>query len=67
MGRDFRQSRFKSEYHAIDAYRFNKLMAGSLRDVIWSATASEGLGVWVPKKAIAVSEVEGDNTFIPGQ
>lgn len=64
---NFRRSKFKSEYYAIGKYRFDKLMAGSLRDVIWSATASEGLGIWVPKNATEVYEADGDNTFTPGQ
>lgn len=62
-----RQSRFKSEYFAIDKYRYDNLMSGSLRDVVWSATASDGLGVWVPKEVVEMSEVEGDAKFNPGR
>lgn len=60
------QSRFKSEYFAIDKYRFDNLMVGTLKDVVFSAVASDGLGVWVPKEANEISEAEG-NLFVPGQ
>ncbi|KAF3770145.1 hypothetical protein M406DRAFT_245904 [Cryphonectria parasitica EP155] len=61
------QSRFESDYLAIDKYRYEDLMSGSLRDMVWSATASDGLGVWIPKEVIEISEVEGNATFFPGQ
>lgn len=61
------QARFKSQYTSIDKYRFDKLMTGALQDVEWSATASEGMGVWVPNDAIEYSEVEGNARFTPGQ
>ncbi|PSR94435.1 PUA-like domain-containing protein [Coniella lustricola] len=60
------QSRFESEYYRIDKYRFDKLMTGPLRDVVWSATATEGLGVWAPGKVIEISEAEGNTAFVPG-
>lgn len=61
------QSRFKSEYFGIDKYRFDNLMSSSLQDVVWSATASDGLGVWMPTHVVDISEVEGNTSFIPGQ
>lgn len=61
------QSRFKAEYFAIDQYRFERLVTGRLHDVSFSAVASDGLGVWVPKVAIECSEVEGNMRFVPGE
>lgn len=59
--------RFKSEYSKIENLRFDRLMSGSLRDVVFSAIASDGLGVWMPREAVDVSEVEGNTIFVPGQ
>lgn len=61
------QARFKSEYSTIDKYRSNKLMSSTLRDVVWSATASDGMGTWIPTAAIDYSEVEGNARFVAGQ
>lgn len=64
---DHWQSRFKSAYFAIDKYRFDTLMSGGLQDVVWSAAASDGLGVWMPTQVVDLSEAEGNAGFIPGQ
>lgn len=64
--RSYWQSRFKSQYLAIDKYRFHSLMSGTLKDVVFSAVASDGLGIWVPKETREISEAEG-NLFVPGQ
>ncbi|KAJ4422430.1 hypothetical protein N0V82_002878 [Gnomoniopsis sp. IMI 355080] len=61
------QSRFKSEYFGIEKYRLDSLMSGSLQDVVWSTTASDGLGVWMPTHVVDISEVEGNTRFAPGQ
>lgn len=63
------QSRFQSEYAGIEKYRFDILRAESLQDVTFSAVASDGLGVWVPKEATnkEISVAEGNTQFIPGQ
>lgn len=61
------QSRFTTEYLGFDKYRFKNLMSSSLQDVVWSATASDGLGVWEPTHVVDISEVEGNTRFIPGQ
>lgn len=61
------QSRFKSEYFMIEKYRLDSLIAESLKDVTFSAVASDGLGVWMPKDAKEVSEAEGHTQFTPGQ
>lgn len=61
------RSRFKSEYSKIEKLRYDGLISGSLRDVAFSALASDGLGVWMPSEAIDISEVEGNTRFMPGQ
>lgn len=61
------QSRFKSDYFFIDKYRFDSLLARRLQDVSFSAVASDGLGVWVPKESVECSEAESNMRFIPGQ
>lgn len=61
------QTRFRSEYFAISKHRYADLMSGSLKEVAFSVVASDGLGVWTPKQAVEVSEVEGDAQFEPGQ
>lgn len=61
------ESRFKSQYIGIDKYRYDDLMSGSLKDVVWSTLASDSLGVWAPKEAHEISEVEGNTTFVPGR
>lgn len=61
------ESRFKSQYLGIDKYRYNKLMTGSLKDIVWSKLASDSLGVWAPPEVCEISEVEGNTTFVPGQ
>lgn len=61
------QSRFKSDFTNIEKYRFDELMSSSLHDVAWSATASDGLGVWLPRHAVDISEAEGHTRFSPGQ
>lgn len=61
------QSRFKSEYCGIEKYHLDSLVSGSLQDVVWSATASDGLGVWKPTHVVDISEVEGNTRFTPGQ
>lgn len=63
------QSRFQSEYAGTEKYRLDILRAESLQDVTFSAVASDGLGVWVPKEATneEISVAEGNTQFIPGQ
>lgn len=61
------QSRFKSEYFSVDKYRYSNLVSGSLRDVKFSSTATDGLGVWVPNEEVETSEVEGSARFIAGE
>lgn len=61
------QSRFNLEYFTIEKYRFDSLIAESLKDVTFSAVASDGLGVWVPKETKEISEAEGNTQFTPGQ
>lgn len=61
------QRRFKTEYFSLDKDRIDTLMIGTLRDVAWSATASDGMGVWMPTEAIEYSEVEGNLRFVPGR
>lgn len=61
------QARFKTEYFSLEKSRIDTLMSGALLDVGWSATASDGMGIWMPTEAIDISEVEGDVRFVPGQ
>lgn len=62
------RARFKSEYFALDQYRLSNLFSGPLRDVIFSAIASDGLGLWSPKEPIPheLSEAEVSFHFTPG-
>lgn len=62
------RARFKSEYFALDQYRLDDLFANALRDVLFSAIASDGLGIWWPKKPLTheLSEAEVSLHFTPG-
>ena len=62
------RARFKSEYFALDHYRLGSLFSNALRDVVFSAIASDGLGTWSPKQSIAheISEAEVSLHYTPG-
>ncbi|KAK7717636.1 hypothetical protein SLS64_003131 [Diaporthe eres] len=54
------RARFKSKYFALDQYRLEHLFSNALREVSFSAIASDGLGIWSPKDPIThqLSEAE---------
>lgn len=60
--------RFKSRYFALDQYRLDNLFSNALRDVLFSAIASDGLGIWSPKEPITheLSEAEVSLHYNPG-
>lgn len=62
------RARFKSEYFALDQYRLDSLFSNALRDVVFSAIASDGLGTWSPKQSIVheLSEAEVSLRYTPG-
>lgn len=62
------RARFKSQYFALDQYRLDSLFSNALRDVLFSAIASDGLGIWSPKEPIAheLSEAEVSLHYTPG-
>lgn len=62
------RARFKSEYFALDQYRLDDLFSSALRDVLFSAIASDGLGIWWPKEPVTheLSEAEVSLHFTPG-
>lgn len=62
------RARFKSEYFALDQYRLDSLFSNALRDVLFSAIASDGLGIWSPTQPIAheLSEAEVSLHYTPG-
>lgn len=62
------RARFKSEYFALDQYRLKNLFSNALRDVLFSAVASDGLGIWSPKEPIThqLSEAEVSLHYTPG-
>lgn len=62
------RARFKSEYFALDQYRLENLFSNALRDVSFSAIASDGLGIWSPKEPIPhqLSEAEVSLHYTPG-
>jgi hypothetical protein len=62
------RARFKSQYFALDKLRLNNLFSNALRDVLFSAAASDGLGIWAPNRPIAheLSEAEVSLHYTPG-
>lgn len=62
------RTRFKSEYFALDQYRLDILFSNALRDVLFSAIASDGLGIWSPKEPLTyeLSEAEVSLHYTPG-
>lgn len=62
------RARFKSKYFALDQYRLENLFRNALRDVLLSAIASDGLGIWSPKEPITqeLSEAEVSLHYNPG-
>lgn len=62
------RARFKSEYFALDQYRLGSLFSSALRDVLFSAIASDGLGIWSPKEPLTheLSEAEVTSHYTPG-
>ncbi|POS73559.1 hypothetical protein DHEL01_v208052 [Diaporthe helianthi] len=62
------RARFKSEYFSLDQYRLDRLFSNALRDVLFSAIASDGLGIWSPKEPLAheLSEAEVALHYTPG-
>lgn len=62
------RARFKSQYFALEQYRLDSLVSNALRDVLFSAIASDGLGIWSPKEPIAneLSEAEVSLHYTPG-
>ncbi|KAJ0118496.1 hypothetical protein J7T55_009279 [Diaporthe amygdali] len=62
------RTRFKSDYFALDKYRLEYLFSNALRDVSFSAVASDGLGVWLPKEVLPaeLSEAEASLHYTPG-
>lgn len=60
------RARFKHEYFVIDDRRCDSLLAGPLRDVLFSSTVSDEVDVR-PQDPGGFSEVEGFTHFTPGR
>lgn len=58
-------ARFKDEYLALDSRRCDDLIAGGLRDMLFSDVSS-GRGAW-SQETNMLSEKEGMTHFVPGQ